>query len=717
VLLCWQETATRLLPKNIHNITSGLGGKKPAHQPVSILRCLLISYTNLQAIYLNQLGECTLKALRFVTPFLILASLFVGLFAQSPQTSFASVQAAAAAASPVGGPSGTNWAQTFGDEFDGASVNRSAWRSDYFPNGGNGEMQQYVTDNSHNSYMVSNGILQIVGRKESLNGQPYTSGIIHTKGLFEQKYGYFEMRAKVPAGKGYWPAFWLLPDQDNWVPEVDVMEILCDKPNVDYMTYHYNNSSGSYTQTQSTYSGTNFSIGWHTFAVDWEPNAMVWYVDGVEQKRVTDSSIIPSMPMYLIANLAIGGNWPGSPDSSTVFPSTLDIDYIRAWQKSAGTPPAATPTKPVVTSTPTKPAVTATPTKTATSLPPVSGANLLSNPSFETWNAPWGFRNDLGATFSQDTSTAANGSHASFKASLPTNSSSQPWVVSVNQSNLALNSGQSYTLSFWAKASASRPIRAVVQGQNSPYTAYTTQTANLSTAWARYTFTFTQPTGTTTAMLNFNLADATGSVWIDEVTLARAGQAGTATQVFIPTITKTSVSTNTLMPSSAPTKAPTATALPAANMISNASFETWNAPWGFRNDLGATLSQDTSTAANGSHASFKASLPKSSSSQPWVVSLNQSNKSLSAGQSYTLSFWAKASAARPIRAIIQGQNSPYTEYTKQTANLTSAWVRYTFTFTAPTNTTTAMLNFNLADATGSVWIDEVNLCRTGLICK
>jgi hypothetical protein len=152
--------------------------------------------------------------------------------------------------------------------------------------------------------------------------------------------------------------------------------------------------------------------------------------------------------------------------------------------------------------------------------------------------------------------------------------------------------------------------------------------------------------------------------------------------------------------------------------MSNASFDDAGiTPWNTRNDLGAAFSQDTTTTANGTRASLKAALSGSNSSQPWVVSVSQSNKSLTAGQSYTLSFWAKASMSRSIRAIIQLQNSPYTEYTNQGANLTGSWARYTYTFTAPATTTAAMLNFNLASATGSVWIDDVSLCRTGMVCK
>jgi beta-glucanase (GH16 family) len=640
-------------------------------------------------------GE-NMKVFRFAIPVLIVIALFMGLFAQTPQ-------AGHAATNPVGGPSGVNWAMTFDDEFDGTSLNRNVWRSDYFPNGGNGEQQQYVSDNSHNNYLVQNGDLQIIARKESLNGQPYTSGIVHTKGKFEQKYGYFEMRAQMPKGKGFWPAFWLLPDQDNWVPEIDVMEILCDKPNIDYMTYHYNNASGSYVQSQKAYTGPDFSAGYHTFAVDWEPSAMIYYVDGVEKFRFTDAAMIPTMQMYVIANLAVGGNWPGSPDSSTVFPSSLHVDYIRVWQKS-GSAPTATATRPAATTVPT----------TAPTQPPVSG-NMISNGSFASWFAPWTFRNDLGATFSQDTTAGANGTSTSLKTVLPSSDSTQPWLVGVSQANQTLTAGQAYTLSFWAKAAAARPIRAVVQGQNSPYTVYTNQTANLTTGWNRYSFAFTPSASTSAAMLNFNLADATSTVWLDEVSLSRAGLASVTPTAYLPTVTV--APTSTVVPSAAPTKAPTVTAASMANLISNGSFTSWFAPWAFRNDLGATFSQDTTTGANGTSTSLKTVLPSSNSSQPWLVGVSQANKALTGGQSYTLTFWAKASASRSIRAIMQLQNSPYTEITNQAANLTTAWTRYTVTFTPASSTSAAMVNFNLAGAAGTVWVDEVSLCRTGYVCK
>jgi hypothetical protein len=260
--------------------------------------------------------------------------------------------------------------------------------------------------------------------------------------------------------------------------------------------------------------------------------------------------------LYVIANLAVGGNWPGAPDSTTVFPGYLNIDYIRVWQKGT--------------------AVTAAPTLASTQISTSSG-NMIANSSFEDsaaspWNSPWTYRNDLSAAFTQDTTTSANNTKDSLKASLTSSNNLQPWVVSVNQTNKNLNGGQSYTLSFWAKASATRPIRAVVQEQNSPYTEITKQTANLTGSWARYTYTFTAPSATTSAMLNFNLADAAGSVWLDEVTLCPAGTTCTPVTVStpLPSATPTKLASPTAQPSATPTKL----SLPTATLGSPISGQT-----------------------------------------------------------------------------------------------------------------------------------------------
>ena len=244
-----------------------------------------------------------------------------------------------------------NWILTFSDEFNGTGLDTSKWQTPY-PGGGHagsgtGE-QEYYVDNAFNfPASGASGYLQINTSQltqpwfQCLNGTClYTSGLINTQSHFGQSYGYFEMRAKLPAGQGLWPAFWLMPGDMysySWTTgyEIDVMEVGGKNPSIDYMNLHY--PGGQYMS--STAAGGDLSAGFHTFAVDWEPGVITWYLDGAQRKQVTSN--VPSIPMYLIADLAIGGSWSaiGYPDSATQTKIANDavpmqIDYIRVYQKT-----------------------------------------------------------------------------------------------------------------------------------------------------------------------------------------------------------------------------------------------------------------------------------------------------------------------------------------------------------------------------------------------
>lgn len=166
----------------------------------------------------------------------------------------------------------------------------------------------------------------------------YLSGIITSYGSFKMSHGYVEARVKLPAGRGLWPAFWMLPTHYvEDVPEIDVMEFLGQDVDRVYHTYHYFDIANNW-QLISTPSYTTLADDWteafHTFGMAWSPREIVWYVDGVETRRINDTEYrIPGQAMYLIANLAVGGNWPGNADESTPFPATYEIDYIRAYKK------------------------------------------------------------------------------------------------------------------------------------------------------------------------------------------------------------------------------------------------------------------------------------------------------------------------------------------------------------------------------------------------
>jgi beta-glucanase (GH16 family) len=179
-------------------------------------------------------------------------------------------------------------------------------------------------------YALHDGVLDLIVKptpanlKSRLDNYPYVSGLISSQPSFSQLYGYFEMRAKLPAGKGIWPAFWLLPLDLSWPPEIDIMESVGDPTKV-YCTVH------SKVAPSPDIVATVTPNAFHTYAASWDARNVIWYVDG---KKIGQAPTPADMhkPMYLIANVAIGGDWAGTPDHTTVFPAKLSIDYIRAYR-------------------------------------------------------------------------------------------------------------------------------------------------------------------------------------------------------------------------------------------------------------------------------------------------------------------------------------------------------------------------------------------------
>jgi beta-glucanase (GH16 family) len=157
-----------------------------------------------------------------------------------------------------------------------------------------------------------------------LQNHPYVSGVITTQPSFWQTYGYFEMRAKIPSGKGLWPAFWLLPHDQSWPPEIDVFESVGDGSHI-YCTVHSTVAPGAGPEARVA------PNSFHTYAVSWDAKQVIWFVDG---KRIGATPTPGDLhkPMYMIANLAVGGDWPGAPDASTKFPATMTIAYMRAYR-------------------------------------------------------------------------------------------------------------------------------------------------------------------------------------------------------------------------------------------------------------------------------------------------------------------------------------------------------------------------------------------------
>lgn len=283
--------------------------------------------------------------------------------------------ATAAALQPVGGPATS--VLSYQHEFDGAALDSSTWNTCYVyrpthcTNQWNKELQSYTPDN----VTVSNGAAHLTARKESVTGYleggasstfGYSSGMISSHGKASFQYGYAEFRARVPKGQGIWPALWLLPESRTWPPEIDIMEYIGSQPDRVYMTNHASDGTGA---KSFAYVGPDFSQDWHTYAIDWKPSALTFYVDGVQRGQVTVG--VPQQPMYLLANVAVGGTWPGSPDASTTFPATMDVDYLRIWDAGQGKFPVTPAAAPVLSASPTPTPTPPAPSPTPEPAPPV----------------------------------------------------------------------------------------------------------------------------------------------------------------------------------------------------------------------------------------------------------------------------------------------------------------------------------------------------------
>lgn len=282
----------------------------------------------------------------------------------------------------------------FSDEFDGTSLDASKWNTcHWWDDGGctiagNGELEWYQPDD----VLVSDGTLKLRAQKRTVkanNGKTYkyTSGMVTTgrntydlsiPPPFAFQYGYAEIRAKIPKGQGLWSAFWMLPAANHAFPEIDVMEIIGRQFEKNHMVIHYLGDDGKRRRSARSFDGPDWSADWHRFGVDWQPTALTWYIDGVPRYRYTTEEQIPAESMVLVANLAVGGSWPGPPDATTVFPSYLEVDYVKVWSEM---PEEAKATEPLVTTTP----VTATTTE---SVPQLDSASPTVQPAFTAMPGP-----------------------------------------------------------------------------------------------------------------------------------------------------------------------------------------------------------------------------------------------------------------------------------------------------------------------------------------
>jgi beta-glucanase (GH16 family) len=248
------------------------------------------------------------------------------------------------------------WTLTWSDEFngpDGSAVDPTKWTHDTGGTGwGNNELE-YYTNGTQNAalqggYLVITATTQGAAQYKCSYGTcNYTSARLKTQGLFSQQYGRFEARVQMPTGKGLWPAVWMLGDNINTVHwpacgEIDFMETIGTDIKRNHGSLHMpgDNPSGTYTLPN----GASFADAFHTFAIEWEPGTIRFYVDDQLYETQLRTSVPATgtwefeHPFFLLVNVAVGGTWPGSPDTTTTFPQTMKVDWVRVYQKNTTEP-------------------------------------------------------------------------------------------------------------------------------------------------------------------------------------------------------------------------------------------------------------------------------------------------------------------------------------------------------------------------------------------
>src|SRR6202158_106463 len=251
-------------------------------------------------------------------------------------------------------PGGSGYTLVWSDEFNtanGSQPDTSKWVYDAGGDGwGNNELE-YYTSRPQNA-QIQDGNLVITALKENYTGpggvtRNYTSARLKTQGLFAQAYGRFEARIKIPKGQGIWPAFWMLGNDIGMIGwpkcgEIDIMENIGKEPGMVHGSLHGPSTTASTSDLTSTFAlpaGQNFSDDFHLYAVEWDPTVVRFYVDA-NPYATFNSSQWPAggkwvfdHPFFIILNVAVGGDWPGSAGNG-IFPHTMLIDYVRVYKKN-----------------------------------------------------------------------------------------------------------------------------------------------------------------------------------------------------------------------------------------------------------------------------------------------------------------------------------------------------------------------------------------------
>jgi beta-glucanase (GH16 family) len=609
-------------------------------------------------------------------------------------------------------------AQTFqlvwSDEFNGSSLDQSIWS---FQLGQFNDCVHYCTDLPTNT-AVADGKLQLIALEESYQGYDYTASVIKTKHTVNWRYGRIEARIKLPATNGFVPAFWLLPEDEQygWWPasgEIDIMEHPTNEVTTIYGTIHseaYNSFTGSGPRGGTT-DIADAETDFHLYAIEWTPEKIDFFVDNQNyytfNNEHTGYQTWPfDHPFYIILNMAVGGAWVGNPTSSTVFPAIMEVDYVRVYQNFEDItfygPDYIMPnTKALLYSAPNISGMeyewsvpntaqitagqstrqinvdwglfTGTVQLLSTinnesrliKYPVEMSNNMLKNSDFEKgakyWNKSAYYPAD--ADFTISTQDVQSGERSLFINVI--SPGVNPWDIQLSQTNLELESGQTYQASFWAKSETNSEITAAIINATN-FLLYTSKTFQLTNIWTQYDFTFTAPENVI-GLFNIDMGGHTGSYHLDDF------------QLNIP-------------------------AAETDNQVNNADFSLGDALW--------SLNTYYPAVAQGSiiDGEYAVSITNGGN-YPWDIHLGQAGFIIEKGKEYELSFDAYASAPRELTPIVGKNSEPWTVYTNIENILISPYRKtYSYSFIMnETSDTEARLGFDIGVSSDDVFIDNVLL--------
>ncbi|MCS7201265.1 MAG: family 16 glycosylhydrolase [Dictyoglomus sp.] len=393
------------------------------------------------------------------------------------------------------------------ENFDGPSINENIWSFEIgnghaqgIPGWGNAELQYYKKENAY----IENGVLVIEAKKETVSDAygtyNYTSARMKTQGKFNVKFGRIEFRAKLPKGKGIWPALWTLGEditQVGWPAcgEIDVMELLGHEPNKVYGTVHGPGYSGAQSVggNYKLPSG-DFTQDFNIFAVEWDPIGIKWYVNNVKFFQVTKPELdfkggwVFNKPFFIIMNVAVGGYWPGYPDKTTVFPQKMYVDYIKVYK--------------------------------GVTMGAIDNGNFEYPLTNDQTNWPDDWFVWFGSQYGMGGTATAKVENKVAVVNVE-NYGGEPWHVQFNQW-VGLSKGKTYKLTFKAKAENGRDINVKFLHPTN-YTPYAIKTFTLTSDWQNFDLQFSFNADYPVANLSIELGKTsnptTGKVYFDDFLL------------------------------------------------------------------------------------------------------------------------------------------------------------------------------------------------------